>query len=158
MAQKLVADTAIAAPAAIFCARGQQLCRHSHPTPDSGAVNPATHPSSHVRQCQDGKGGRTQRRAARHDRLHVEGLRALPANGAARVFEHAGGPGSGAVLPLRADLTQLTPTNIALAEKFSIEAFPTIVFIGSDGKERLNLRLVGYENARFFTERLQQAR
>lgn len=61
-------------------------------------------------------------------------------------------------LPLRADLTELTPANAALAEKFNIEAFPTIVFIGADGKERANLRLVGYENARFFTERVQSAR
>jgi thiol:disulfide interchange protein DsbD len=61
-------------------------------------------------------------------------------------------------LPLRADLTELTATNAAIAERFNIEAFPTIVFIGGDGKERVNLRLVGYENARFFTERVQSAR
>ena len=61
-------------------------------------------------------------------------------------------------LPLRADLTELTATNAALAERFNIEAFPTIVFIGGDGKERINLRLTGYENARFFTERVQSAR
>lgn len=61
-------------------------------------------------------------------------------------------------LPLRADLTDLTPAAAVLADKFNIEAFPTIVFIGADGKERVNLRLVGYENARFFTERVQAAR
>ena len=61
-------------------------------------------------------------------------------------------------LPLRVDLTEVSPAEAALAEKFNIEAFPTIVFIGTDGKERLNLRLVGYENARFFTERVQSAR
>jgi len=61
-------------------------------------------------------------------------------------------------LPLRADMTEPTPAAAALAEKFHIEAFPTIVFIGGDGKERVNLRLVGYENARFFTERVQSAR
>jgi thiol:disulfide interchange protein DsbD len=61
-------------------------------------------------------------------------------------------------LPLRVDLTDVTPAEAALAEKFHIEAFPTVVFIGGDGKERANLRLVGYENARFFTERVQSAR
>jgi len=61
-------------------------------------------------------------------------------------------------LALRADLTETTPATLALAEKFSIKAFPTIVFIDSDGQERLNLRLVGYENARFFAERVEQAR
>jgi thiol:disulfide interchange protein len=61
-------------------------------------------------------------------------------------------------LPLRADLTVVTPSAAALAEKFNLEAFPTVVFIGRDGKEHLNLRLVGFENARFFTERVEQAR
>jgi thiol:disulfide interchange protein DsbD len=61
-------------------------------------------------------------------------------------------------LPLRADLTNGDATAQALAGKFSIEAFPTIVFIGADGKERLNLRLVGYENAAFFAERVESAR
>ena len=63
-----------------------------------------------------------------------------------------------AFLPLRVDLTEMTAANAALAEKFNIEAFPTVVFIGGDGQERVNLRLVGYENARFFTERVQSAR
>jgi thioredoxin:protein disulfide reductase len=63
-----------------------------------------------------------------------------------------------AFLPLRADLTELTPANAAIAEKFGIQAFPTIVFIGADGRERRNLRLVGFENATFFRERLEAAR
>lgn len=61
-------------------------------------------------------------------------------------------------LPLRADLTETTPTNIALALRFNIEMFPTIIFIGGDGKERVNLRLQGYENARFFADRVERAR
>lgn len=61
-------------------------------------------------------------------------------------------------LPLRADLTQINATNEALADRFDIEAFPTVVFIGPDGKERSNLRLVGYENALRFAERVESAR
>jgi thiol:disulfide interchange protein DsbD len=61
-------------------------------------------------------------------------------------------------LPLRADLTSGDATAQALAGKFGIEAFPTIVFVGADGKERSNLRLVGYENATFFAERVESAR
>jgi thioredoxin:protein disulfide reductase len=63
-----------------------------------------------------------------------------------------------AFLPLRADLTDVNPTTVAIAEKFHIEVFPTIVFIGADGKERVNLRLEGFENARFFAERVESAR
>jgi thiol:disulfide interchange protein DsbD len=61
-------------------------------------------------------------------------------------------------LPLRADLTSGDAKAQALAGKFGIEAFPTIVFIGADGKERSNLRLVGFENATFFAERIESAR
>lgn len=61
-------------------------------------------------------------------------------------------------LPLRADLTVLTPKLEALADKFKIEAFPTVVFVGVDGKERSNLRLVGYENALRFAQRVESAR
>ena len=61
-------------------------------------------------------------------------------------------------LAVRADLTDGSAAAQALAEKFGIEAFPTIVFIGADGKERRNLRLVGFENATFFAERVEAAR
>jgi thiol:disulfide interchange protein DsbD len=61
-------------------------------------------------------------------------------------------------LPLRADLTENTTASEALAVKFNIEAFPTIVFVGAEGKERVNLRLVGFENATFFAERVESAR
>jgi thiol:disulfide interchange protein DsbD len=61
-------------------------------------------------------------------------------------------------IALRVDCTTLDAQKQALAEKFSIEAFPTIVFIGADGQERANLRLVGFEHATFFAERLESAR
>jgi len=61
-------------------------------------------------------------------------------------------------LPLQADLTDDSPASQALAARFHIEAFPTIVFIGPDGKERRNLRLVGYEDALRFRQRLEAAR
>ena len=61
-------------------------------------------------------------------------------------------------LALRADMSDGSAGSQALGEKFGIEAFPTIVFIGADGKERSNLRLVGFENARFFAERVESAR
>ncbi len=61
-------------------------------------------------------------------------------------------------IALRADLTAPSNKSKELAERFNIEAFPTIVFIGPDGKERANLRLVGFENATFFAERVESAR
>jgi thiol:disulfide interchange protein DsbD len=61
-------------------------------------------------------------------------------------------------LALRADLTEDNTANRALADQFGVKAFPTIVFFGADGKERANLRLVGYERAESFVQRLEQAR
>jgi len=61
-------------------------------------------------------------------------------------------------LALRADMSDGSVAAQTLGEKFGIEAFPTIVFIGADGKERSNLRLVGYEHATFFAERVESAR
>lgn len=56
---------------------------------------------------------------------------------------------------LKADLTNSNdPVAQALAEKFSIVAFPTVVFIGPDGNERTKLRLVGVEWADRFEKRL----
>ena len=58
-------------------------------------------------------------------------------------------------LPLKADLTDSNDPKVqAIAEKFSIVAFPTVVFIGPDGKERSKLRLVGVEWADRFEGRL----
>jgi thiol:disulfide interchange protein len=61
-------------------------------------------------------------------------------------------------LALRVDCTTLDPRKRALVEKFAIEAFPTIVFLNTNGQERANLRLVGFENATFFAERVESAR
>jgi len=61
-------------------------------------------------------------------------------------------------LALRADMTEMDAATQKLAEQFQIEAFPTIVFLGPDGKEHANLRLVGYERAESFVQRLEQAR
>jgi thiol:disulfide interchange protein DsbD len=56
---------------------------------------------------------------------------------------------------LKADLTDSGDPGVqALAEKFSIVAFPTVVFIGPDGNERTNLRLVGLEWADRFEKRM----
>ena len=61
-------------------------------------------------------------------------------------------------LALRADLTPPTSETQKLIDQWRIEAFPTVVFLGPDGTERVNLRLVGYERAENFLQRLQQAR
>lgn len=62
----------------------------------------------------------------------------------------------GSFLKLRADMTdQTSPENAAIAERFSIMAFPTVVFIGSDGQERRSLRLMGYEPSSKFLSRLR---
>jgi thiol:disulfide interchange protein len=61
-------------------------------------------------------------------------------------------------LTLRADLTLPNAETKKLAEQLRIEAFPTVVFLAPDGSERTNLRLVGYERAENFLQRLQQAR
>ena len=59
---------------------------------------------------------------------------------------------------LRADCTEETAAVRALTEKYGIEAFPTVVFLGTDGQERVNLRLVGFEDALRFRERVESAR
>jgi thiol:disulfide interchange protein DsbD len=61
-------------------------------------------------------------------------------------------------MPLRVDMTIVYGPTRAVADKFAINAFPTIVFLGADGKERPNLRLVGFENALRFAERVESAR
>jgi thiol:disulfide interchange protein DsbD len=61
-------------------------------------------------------------------------------------------------LPLRLDLTAPNAAAEAIAQRFGINAFPTVVFLGADGQERRNLRLAGFENATFFAERVESAR
>jgi thiol:disulfide interchange protein len=61
-------------------------------------------------------------------------------------------------LTLRADLTGADAVMQQAAQHFSVDALPTVVFIGGDGKERANLRLIGYERAEDFLQRVQRAR
>jgi thiol:disulfide interchange protein DsbD len=59
---------------------------------------------------------------------------------------------------LKADMTKIgSPEALALAEKFGILGVPTIIFLDGAGKERPDLRLVGFENAERFLERLSKA-
>ena len=57
---------------------------------------------------------------------------------------------------LRADMTdQTSVANAAIAERHAIAAFPTVIFIGGDGRERPLTRLVGVESAKSFLARLR---
>jgi thiol:disulfide interchange protein DsbD len=58
----------------------------------------------------------------------------------------------------KADMTKIgSPESVALSEKFGVLGVPTIVFLDASGKEHQDLRLVGYENADRFLERLAKA-
>jgi thiol:disulfide interchange protein DsbD len=60
---------------------------------------------------------------------------------------------------LRADLTDRnSPATQAVAARFQVAAFPTVVFLGPDGTERSGLRLLGYEGPERFLRRLAAAR
>jgi thiol:disulfide interchange protein DsbD len=62
-------------------------------------------------------------------------------------------------LALRADLTdEKSKPAQALMARYEITGYPTLVFLDAEGKERRNLRLVGFENATFFAERVESAR
>ena len=57
---------------------------------------------------------------------------------------------------LKADMTDTnSPFTQRLAEEYQIAALPVVVFFGSDGKERVGLRVVGYETADQFITRLR---
>jgi thiol:disulfide interchange protein DsbD len=59
---------------------------------------------------------------------------------------------------LKADMTKIaSPEAIALSERYAILGVPTIIFLDANGKERQDLRLVGFENADRFLERLAKA-
>jgi thiol:disulfide interchange protein DsbD len=60
-------------------------------------------------------------------------------------------------LMLKSDLTRENAPEVkALVSQFGIRGVPTIVFIGPDGMERLDLRIVQYENADEVLARLHQ--
>ncbi len=65
---------------------------------------------------------------------------------------------AGTFLALRADLTDDTSANRQLAAQFRIEGYPTVVFLDTNGVERVSLRLLGFERAENFLLRLNQAR
>jgi len=61
-----------------------------------------------------------------------------------------------AVVPLRADLTRSSsPEVIKLREQYDIRGVPTVVFIGADGKERPDLRVVQFVDKDQFLDRLE---
>ena len=58
----------------------------------------------------------------------------------------------------KADLTRAaSPEAVALSGKYTILGVPTIVFLDAAGRERSDLRLVGFENADSFLKRLENA-
>ena len=58
--------------------------------------------------------------------------------------------------PLKADMsTGGNPETAAIAERFQIQGFPTVVFIGPDGEEKTGARLLGYEPAQRFIARIE---
>jgi thiol:disulfide interchange protein DsbD len=58
----------------------------------------------------------------------------------------------------KADLTKAAaPESVALAEKYAVLGVPTLVFLDASGKERADLRLVGFEGPDKFLERLTKA-
>ena len=59
---------------------------------------------------------------------------------------------------LKADMTKIaSPESIALSERYAILGVPTVIFLDASGNERQDLRLVGFENADRFLERLAKA-
>jgi len=58
----------------------------------------------------------------------------------------------------KADMTRsASPDALALSGKYAILGVPTIVFLDAAGRERSDLRLVGFEDADSFLKRLQNA-
>ncbi len=58
---------------------------------------------------------------------------------------------------LRADLSeQNSAESLRIAEKFGIDGFPVVVFLGADGAERRDLRLLGPEAPDDFLRRIEQ--
>jgi thiol:disulfide interchange protein DsbD len=58
----------------------------------------------------------------------------------------------------KADMTRAgSAETMALAQQFEILGVPTVIFLDAAGKERRDLRLVGFEEADAFLKRLSQA-
>ncbi len=58
----------------------------------------------------------------------------------------------------KADLTRsASPEAVALSDKYAILGVPTIIFLDAAGRERQDLRLVGFEDAENFLKRLEKA-
>lgn len=55
----------------------------------------------------------------------------------------------------KVDLTSPQGEAAKVGENFAVSALPTVVFIGEDGQERVRLRLIGFEEAARFRQRLQ---
>ena len=60
------------------------------------------------------------------------------------------------VVLLQADVTQDTPENKVLLDRFELIGPPAILFFGPDGREREPFRVVGYKNAADFLQHLNQ--
>lgn len=58
----------------------------------------------------------------------------------------------------KVDLTNPEGEMAKAGEKFAVTVLPTVVFIGSDGKERPLVRLMGFEEAARFRQRMQAVR
>jgi len=50
-----------------------------------------------------------------------------------------------------------SPEVVALSDKYAILGVPTIIFLDAQGRERQDLRLVGFEDADSFLKRLEKA-
>jgi thiol:disulfide interchange protein DsbD len=60
---------------------------------------------------------------------------------------------------LKADVTDPdSPFALQLTRQYRIEALPTVVFLGPEGKERVELRLVGYEGPGQFVRRSNEVK
>jgi thiol:disulfide interchange protein len=65
--------------------------------------------------------------------------------------------GSERFVRLRVDLTGPTPESedAKAGEKFAVTVLPTVIFVGPDGNERIRLRMMGYEEASRFRQRME---
>jgi thiol:disulfide interchange protein DsbD len=58
----------------------------------------------------------------------------------------------------KADMTRTAePETVALMEKYRIQGVPTVIFLDASGREREDLRLVGFEGPGEFLKRLEKA-